>query len=145
MGQAKWRQQHDPYFGKNKTLLHQLIEKCELFEKPQNVYLGAFMMMTLKPIVVIDMINYNQVMVVGFDDEESFPKYLEDYKESVFETDFSAYNVLIIATAASSLIVHIDKPQVERSLEWAEYKGLEMKTSDSVPQRIANYDLTGVK
>jgi len=146
MGQAKRRKLLDPYFGKNKTLLQLLIEKDEFFDKPQNIYLSAFMVMPLKPIVTVDAVNYDSVVVTGFDCEEDFPKYIESYKEDVFKTDFSLYNVLIITAAVGmSLIVNVDKSEVENSLKWAEYKGLRARTKDSMPKRIANYDLTGFK
>ncbi|MGL5032328.1 MAG: hypothetical protein ACRC6M_00835 [Microcystaceae cyanobacterium] len=145
MGQAKRRAKLDPYFGENKTILQKLIESDELFDKPVNVYLGAFVLMQLKPIVIIDAINYNKITVNGVDSEEHFPKYLENYKKEIFSRDFSKESVMILSAEIEfTLIMGITKDKVDKSIKWAEYKGLEIKTSDSIPKRIANFDLMGV-
>ena len=88
MGEAKRRKILDPYFGKT-NLLKLLIEKDEFYEKPKNIYLEAFVLLDLMPIVIIDSVNYNKTAVTGIQSKDDFPQYLNKYKEEVYSKDFS--------------------------------------------------------
>ena len=144
MGEAKRRKILDPYFGKT-NLLKLLIEKDELYEKPKNIYLEAFVLLDLMPIVIIDSVNYNKTAVTGIQSKDDFPQYLNKYKEEVYSKDFSEEKVLIISAGVGySLIIPVKNDELAQSLAWANDKDLTLKTADLFdPKRIANYDTDG--
>ncbi len=137
MGQAKRRKLLDPYYGEKKTMLHTLIDDA-LFN--QDCYLAAFSLFLIKPVVIIDAFNFEGVVVRGIDESSDLPQRIESQREAIFNTDFSNHGVLISMVEDVSMIATIPRDEINRSLVWAQYKGLTFKTSEKFPQRITYND-----